>query len=726
MTSGAKPLVSPTRQRLLERLRAAFWLALLLPALAFAFVAAWLYRQEFADARLQLDHAARIAQEHALKLFDTNEMVLQRMLDLLGNSTDDEVLAKGAEVHERLKRMAEGLPQVQGLYVNSADARALGMSMLYPPPRNYEVSDREWYQSHRAGGPPLFITEQLISRAMKEPFFDMSRRRTFADGTFAGTVHVSLRPEYLTRFYENLAKTEPNVRFAVMRSDGKLIARWPGEAPPGGAVPADHALMRAIAGGQSAGSLDRAISAFDGVERLIEFRHLNPYPVFVVTSITRSAVIAGWQRKLALLALAMVPLTLGLAWMARVALRRTHEELQALQRLDDETALRQRIELTLLQSQKLEALGRLTGGVAHDFNNLLMVVTSNLFLLRRLAPQLADGPQLAAIERAVAAGTKLTRQLLAFAGRQALRPEVMRLQDRLPALLELLPPLLGPSIELGGSVQADTAPIEVDPAELELALINLAVNAKDAMRDGGRLDVTARNASRSEAPDGADFVVIEVADTGTGVDPALIKRVFDAFFTTKSIGFGTGLGLSQVQALCATAGGFARIENRPEGGARVQLFFKPAPHGASIAAESADAVQPMPELRCRVLLVEDNEAVAHATGELLRSLGCTVEHAADARSALAALERSPGAADVVLSDIEMPGDFDGIALAAQLQARWPQLPVVLMTGYAARLEQAVRLRLDVLPKPCAPAVIAAALGKAIATRKGVEPVAAAD
>ena len=713
-----------TRQRLLARLRAASWLALLLPALALVAVAGWLHQRAFAEARLELDRDVRIAQEHALKLFDTNQMLLQRMLDLVGSASDAELLAQSAQLHAQLQRMAEGLPQVQGLFINGADGHPLGNSRVAPLPRQIDYSDRDFFVAHRAGGVPVYVTEQLRSRSTGEPFFDMSRRRSFADGSFAGTVNVSLRPQYLTQFYAELARHRTGLHFALWRDDGKLVARWPESPAPGGALPGAPLLLQASASGAAAGSIEHAVWPRGGAARLLEFRRLDGYGLVLTVDMNRDGVVDAWRARVGLLLLIALPLMLGLALMARLALARTQAELAALARLDDQTALRQRAELALMQSQKLEALGRLTGGVAHDFNNLLMVVNNNLYLLRRQQPALADSAQLAAIERAVGSGSKLTRQLLAFARRQPLRPERIDLAERLPLLLELLHSLLGASIELRGEVAAGTAAIEVDPAELELALINLAVNAKDAMPRGGRLEVSARNALPGEAPGPGEHVVLDVADNGSGIDASVIDRVFDAFFTTKPVGQGTGLGLNQVQALAASAGGVARIAPRAGGGTCVRLVLRVAAAAAAAPTPADARAEPAP-LRCRLLLVEDNDAVAAATAELLRTLGCTVHRVAGAAQALDLLEHEGegSAFDVVLSDIEMPGRMDGIALAARLRARWPARPVLLMTGYAARLEQAVRAQFDVLPKPVAPAQLAAAIAQALRRRGAAAPSA---
>jgi two-component system, NtrC family, sensor kinase len=241
--------------------------------------------------------------------------------------------------------------------------------------------------------------------------------------------------------------------------------------------------------------------------------------VYVDASLSRATILEAWQRRTTLLAAFTFPTAMALIYIAWVALRRTQRELAAVRKLHEETEHRARAENALRQVQKLEALGRLTGGVAHDFNNLLMVISNNLHLLRRVEPSLAGSRQLAAIGRAVTSGERLTRQLLAFARRQPLHPEVLSLQERLPVLLALVAPTLGPRIEGQCVVDPDTPSIEVDAAELELAIINLAVNAKDAMPEGGQFRLSARSARPEETGLPGDFVVISVADTGAGSIP---------------------------------------------------------------------------------------------------------------------------------------------------------------------------------------------------------------
>ena len=556
----------------------------------------------------------------------------------------------------------------------------------------------------------VFLTEQLVSRSTGELFFDMSRRRALAKGAFGGTANVSLRPEYLTNFYQQLDGAKEGMRFALIRTDGRVIARWPGKVEAGAKLPGDSYLMQSVAQGGTEGRSEGA-SPFDSVERLVAWRQLGPYHAFVSVGIDKEMVLSAWYRRVALLAAFTFPLAGGFALMAWVALRRAREELEAGRLLQDETERRKRIELSLIKSQKLEAMGRMTGGVAHDFNNLLMIISNNLHLFRRNSPDGVNNAHLAGIDRAVAAGAKLTRQMLSFSRQQALRPERILLKDKIPAILDLLRPVLGHSIRLRASVTDDAAAIEVDPAEFELALINLAVNAKDAMPEGGQLNITARNIRLGDRS--GDFVVIEVSDTGFGMNGATLERAFEPFFTTKPVGYGTGLGLSQVQGLCQSAGGMARVASQEGVGTRVSLYFPAREYEVNAPTDGQEPN--LKRIACRLLLVEDNESLAQGTTEVLQSMGCQVQTVGDAKAALSRLASHEF--DLVITDIEMPGGVDGIALAVKLAKDRPELPVLLMTGYATRLEEATRQRFTVLPKPCSPSTFSAAIRNVLAGRQ---------
>jgi signal transduction histidine kinase/CheY-like chemotaxis protein len=370
----------------------------------------------------------------------------------------------------------------------------------------------------------------------------------------------------------------------------------------------------------------------------------------------------------------------------------------------------------LSQSQRLEALGQLTGGVAHDFNNLLAVIGNNAFVLQRAKPGQDTSAQLAAISRSVQVGSRLTGHLLRFARRSEIRPEVIDLAAHLPSLAEMLKTALGSSISVAMRVEPTTRKIECDSGELELSLINLAVNSRDAMPAGGEFLVVARNASAAEAaglPPG-DYVVIAVSDNGSGIPPEALDHVFEPFFTTKGLGKGTGLGLSQVYGFCTQAGGTARILTTSAAGTTVLLLL---PATAKVLETERPAVEPAPAPEHReLLLVEDNDELGQATEMLLTLFGYRVTRASSAEEAIELLDAGDVRFDVVLSDVVMPGGMNGVSFAQYLQKNLPEMPIILITGYAAHLRN--KHGFVILQKPCAPDVLLAALRRATGQTAG--------
>ncbi|MEO7335924.1 MAG: response regulator [Caldimonas sp.] len=376
------------------------------------------------------------------------------------------------------------------------------------------------------------------------------------------------------------------------------------------------------------------------------------------------------------------------------------------------TAVRQTREALeqLSQSQRLEALGQLTGGVAHDFNNLLAVIGNNTFVLQRAGAGHDTTSQLAAIARAVQVGSRLTGHLLRFARRSEIKPEVVDLGHALPSFAEILKTALGSSITVAMRVEPTTRKIECDTGELELALINLAVNSRDAMPSGGEFIVVARNATAAEAHGlrDADYVVIAVSDHGTGIVPEAVDHVFEPFFTTKGMGKGTGLGLSQVHGFCTQAGGTARILATSPAGTTVLLLL-PATTKVSELPRPQFQPAPTPENR-ELLLVEDNNELGQATETLLTLFGYRVTRASSAEEAIEFLDTSDVHFDIVLSDVVMPGGMNGISFAQYLRNNLPEMPIILITGYASHLRD--KHGFEILQKPCAPDVLLAALRRA--------------
>ena len=375
--------------------------------------------------------------------------------------------------------------------------------------------------------------------------------------------------------------------------------------------------------------------------------------------------------------------------------RRAEEALRQLtDTLEDQVAQRTRellqAEEALRQSQKMEAIGQLTGGVAHDFNNLLTIIRSSADLLRRPnVPAEKQQRYLSAIAETVDRAAKLTGQLLAFARRQALAPEVFDAAERIRQICEMIRTVAGATVELALDVDCRDCFVEADVGQFETAIVNLAVNARDAMEGRGRLAIAV---ARSEAT-----VSIAVRDTGCGVAPDALPHLFEPFFTTKEVGKGTGLGLSQVYGFARQSGGDISVDSRPGAGAVFTLILPlAAPRLDGVDTPSAIAVDAQGSLR--ILLVEDNAQVGELAGQLFEELGHQPTLAADAAEALARLEQDSGDFDLVFSDVVMPG-VTGIELGEEIRRRWPGLRVVLTSGYSHVLAEQGSHGFELVQKP---------------------------
>ncbi len=365
----------------------------------------------------------------------------------------------------------------------------------------------------------------------------------------------------------------------------------------------------------------------------------------------------------------------------------------------------------LFQSQKLQALGELTGGVAHDFNNLMTVIRGSAELLTR--PGLSEEKRVrylqAILDTADRAST-LTSHLLAFGRRQALKPEVADLNLRLDAFAEMVGRTLGDQFEVGLDLAPSLPPVEVDLAQLETALLNAAFNARDAMPEGGRLSL----ATRHLPGEGGGEAMVEIADTGSGMSAEVLDRAFEPFFTTKPVGEGTGLGLSQIHGFAAQAGGRAEIRSVPGEGTRVRIIL-PATDKAFGHRAAAVRVEKPPK-GLSILLVEDNDHVREFARHLLDELGYRVVSAASGEEALKSLEAE--AVDILFSDVVMPG-LSGVELARLARKHRPDLPVLLASGYSEEIVGAAGADFEIVRKPYDLACIEAALGAALEHARAV-------
>jgi signal transduction histidine kinase/ActR/RegA family two-component response regulator len=395
---------------------------------------------------------------------------------------------------------------------------------------------------------------------------------------------------------------------------------------------------------------------------------------------------------------------------------RTRALAQANDRLMNEVIERERVQQAMVQYQKMEAVGRLTGGIAHDFNNLLNVVQGSMDLILLKSQDEFVRARAEIARRSCQRGGKLTGQLLAFARNQSLDLRAIDLQALFDGVRELVATSLGSSIRLGFEVAPDCPGALADANQMEMALLNLAINARDAMQDGGRIDFSAAPAAPPAGflPAG-DYVRIAVADSGAGMAPDILAKVFEPFFTTKGVGKGTGLGLSQVYGMAQQSGGGARIQSEPGQGTTVEIWLRAAgtldaAPPVRVAARAA-AARP-----ARILIVEDDDFVRESMVSSLEALGHQVTQAADGAAGLRALEAA--APELLITDYLMPG-ITGAELMERARALYPELPMIIATGYAdmKAIEQALGDGL-VLRKPFQLAELALSVERALASRRG--------
>ncbi|WP_407152028.1 PAS domain S-box protein [Bradyrhizobium sp. ORS 86] len=384
---------------------------------------------------------------------------------------------------------------------------------------------------------------------------------------------------------------------------------------------------------------------------------------------------------------------------------------------------RRRGEEALRQSQKMEAVGQLTGGVAHDFNNLLTIIRSATdFLRRRELPEERRRRYIDAISETVERASKLTAQLLAFARRQPLNPEVFNVGAQVDSVTQLIRPLVGARIHIEVRINDPDCYAIADIGQFETALINLAVNGRDAMNGEGQLTIAVRKvqtipALRAQASRSGDFVAVSIQDTGTGISPENLDAIFEPFFTTKEVGKGTGLGLSQAFGFVKQSDGDIEVTSTLGEGATFTIYLPQAmrPADAKVAAATGSEHASIGR-GYRVLVVEDNDDVGRFSTELLEDLGYSVKRAANATAALAILSENEFSADLVFSDVIMPG-MNGVELAGIIRDRFPGLPVVLTSGYSNVLAENAHSGFELIQKPYSVEALSRTLRKAIAEQR---------
>jgi signal transduction histidine kinase/ActR/RegA family two-component response regulator len=681
-------------------------------------------RATIADAGGDLMRLDQVIAEHTSHAVEAIDAVLQEV----AGHPDRQGFIEG----EGLRRLIDGTPQLLGLVLTDAGGTVLARTARLSPAI---IAD---YLAHR---PPAG------ARMVGSPFRDAEGRwsvplvRSLDDR--AGTLAAFLDLGYFHDFYHAVDPSEEGA-IVLHRLDGLVLARYPrAEAAVGTSYASLPLFSDALATGTAAGTTIAEVPGEAG-ERIIAVRRLHPFPLAISVSASLDSVLTPWQAQagtILLTGLAAAGVIGALLLMLASESRRVEALLAdsararaaaeaANTRLTEQMDERERTEAALRQAQRLEAVGQLTGGVAHDFNNLLTVLLGNIDLIQATVEG-ADHALATRIERmrsAAERGAQLTDQLLAFARRQPLMARPTSLNVVVAGMNDLVQSAMGGNIRVVLRLQEDPWLALVDTTQIELVILNLAINARDAMAKGGTLTIETANVSLSDVePDGdlptGSYVVVRVSDTGIGMSAEVAAKAFEPFFTTKAPGQGSGLGLSQVYGLARQSGGAARIDSAPGRGTCVSVFLPRAANNADGAGRGARPAVPRVSTGARILLVDDDEAVRITTAMILESLGYVIETAIGGVPALDRLGDPPAApcCDLLLTDVAMPG-MNGPELADRVRARFPDLPIVFFSGYADPAAIAGRQILQrMVRKPFRAIDLAAQIEAALAERASAVP-----
>ncbi|HUN46077.1 MAG TPA: ATP-binding protein [Stellaceae bacterium] len=661
--------------------------SLLIPLLVFAGGAYLGYRSTLAQARLELQRFAATAELQIANILDTHLLAATAVEGLVDDVTAAEVTTNAQLLDQQVTASIRKFPQVQAVWlldepghvmleaglgerVAALDAAALDRGALRDPDHNVVFSSLQ-------GGPGSDRFYFLIARPVQH--------------LFSGSVVTAVASDYFVQFFSQLLAHRSDYGARVLRRDGETLVRYPAIDAQTAALPRANSAISAVMRGDLDQGFVEGLSDTTGFSGIIAYRRLANYPVYVTVGRSWESILAEWRDLMMSHLYFGVPATLSLMVLTLVALRYTRRETMAMARAREAMRQREAAEEALRQSQKMESLGQLTGGISHDFNNLLTVILGNLETLSRRLPESQSHlrPLVDLATRGAERAAVLTQRLLAFSRRQPLAPKPVNLNRLVVGISDLLARTLGETIAIETVLSAGLWPASIDANQLESALVNLAVNARDAMPRGGKLTIETSNAYIDEpyAAANADakpgqYVLLAVSDTGVGMTKEVIAHAFEPFFTTKETGHGTGLGLSQVYGFIKQSGGHVKIYSEVGEGSTVKLYL-PRLVGEDAEVEPPAPARPAPAAGRRetILVVEDDEDVRAYSVDTLRELGYRVEQAADARVALQLLERDPEIR-LLFTDVGLPGGINGRQLVDEARRRRPDLKVLFTTGYA--------------------------------------------
>ncbi len=670
------------------------------PFLVLGAYAAISYQLGFRAAEARTAHLSGMLQEHSERACETISLALTDARNVLTGHSDAEIRGSKA-LWDKIVTIQSVGPQIGTIFVIGADGSDVLTTRGFPPPP-VNFGDRDYFLAQKDQDVGVFLGTAYKGRLVDLPIFNFSIRRTNPDGSFAGVIGSSAAVSYFRDFYARAGDVDDDFSVALVRDDGAVLVRYP-QFTFGDKL---AVLLAANVSGKP--NIRYAKSNIDGKDRIYATSKVGQFPAYVAYSISMQAVRRQWIEDLIAPGIATLLGAMALFALSFVAVRRAQREALATRELQEETGRREQAERSLMHAQKLDEIGRLTSGIAHDFNNLLTIILGNLALAKKRNGSAAIR-LLRGAEDAAKRGAALTSQLLTFSRAQALHPRNIDVNQVLLEAKSWISRAITESVAIKLQLQPDSLPVYLDVAQLESALLNLVVNARDAMQGCGTLMIRSYVA---HAPEGApvslepgEYVAIAVSDTGVGIPDAVASKILQPFFTTKPAGKGTGLGLSQVHAFVRQSGGEIAIESKVGEGTTITLFF---PRGTAIEKQIEHAKSDQSSERGGrakvVLVVDDDPEVRHLTSEMLHEIGHVPLLARTSEEALALLS-AQAHIDVLLADLVLPGE-DGIALAAKVERLYPSIRIVFATALLEFNNAAQRV---VLKKPYDEDELAAAI-----------------
>jgi signal transduction histidine kinase/CheY-like chemotaxis protein len=658
-------------------------LAFLLPALLFA-AAAWKDRATILET--DEDDGVRIAalfREQAKNLFTGHEVILDMIVDRAGGR-DWDAIQSPADLLRELELMDRRLDDESAIVVVDATGKLRATTVHVQPNEPPPAADPACFLELSRNEVETCISQPRTDPVSGRFLFTLSRRLE-RDGAFNGIVQVAISADYIVDLW---ASATPNTTDTVtmFKADGTILAQSRMQSQVAPSLPDVGKFLIGKIGSNDAGIIRGPLST-DGADWVTIYTKVPKNPVYISLSLDKSATLAAWYANLMVYGLVAASATAGIVLALGIAMRRAQRERDAVDLWRAEVHERESAQELLRQSQKMESLGNLTGGIAHDFNNLLTVIIGNISMVKSVA---LDNDAQRYLRNALKAGESaisLTQGLLAFARKQVLQPRSVDLLRLVEGMQGSLVRTLGPDVRLAVSADPDVWPALVDPNQLELIILNLAINANDAMPQGGALSITASN--REAGPDAphelarhdlapGQYVVLTVSDTGAGMDEATLARAMEPFFSTKEAGKGTGLGLSIMQGVVTQSGGATRLRSQLGHGTDVEVWLPRAhtaptettPHEARLEQKDSGAI----------LVCDDNSAVLEFICDALKGKGYQVLPVTNGRKALSVLKANR-AIRLLVVDFTMP-EMNGAAVAREVRASRPRLPILLITGNA--------------------------------------------